>query len=295
VSKSALGNGIEALFGSIDDSGDNRDNENTISDHSIQELDIQKIIPADDQPRKIFNNESLQELADSIKEKGVIQPILVQPDGDVYKIVAGERRFRASKLAGLTELPVIVKTFSNEDRLEIALIENIQREDLTAIEEAEAYKQMIDSFSLSQDELAKKVGKKRSTIANSLRLLKLPDDMKSALQNTEISAGHCRSILSVINPADQRILFNRIITNQLSVREAEKQAGELNKGGRLGEPQVKETPKKVNNYEMQEIEQKFINIFGTKVQVKGSMKKGTIEISYFSKEDLERVYDLVTD
>lgn len=285
MSKNALGKGIDALFG---DAG-----EPDLQTEGVATLKILEITAAEDQPRKMFSDEKLEELSASIKEKGILQPILVRPFEGSYQIIAGERRFRAAKLAGLEEVPVIISEITDGERLEIALIENIQREDLTPIEEAEAYKHMIDTLSLSQDEVAKKVGKKRSTVANSLRLLKLSEDMREALNKGDINAGHARALLSVINPADQRILFNRICAAGLSVREAEQQAGELNKGGRIAEDSKKQESLKNYDFEIKDIEQKFIDALGTKVLVKGSMKKGRIEIAYFSKDDLERVYDLI--
>ena len=289
MAKNALGKGIDALFG---DSGENRDIGN-IDESSVTVLPVKKIQAANDQPRKMFTEEALRELADSIKQKGILQPVLVRPHEGEYQIVAGERRFRAAKLAGLEEIPVIISEISDNEKLEIALIENIQREDLTPIEEAEAYKHMIDTLSISQEEVAEKVGKKRSTVTNSLRLLKLSDDMQKAINDGEMTAGHARALLSVLNPADQRILFNRICTQGLSVRETERQASALNSGSRKTSDKEKKPAVKARDFDIKNMEQKFIDALGTKVQVKGDLKHGKIEISYFSKDDLERVYDLI--
>ncbi|MBN1647067.1 MAG: ParB/RepB/Spo0J family partition protein [Spirochaetales bacterium] len=287
MSKSALGKGIDALFGENGDSGDNIAGVNT--------LHISRIYPAEQQPRKNFSKEALQELADSIKEKGVLQPIIVRSWKDGYQIVAGERRFRAAGLAGLEEIPVIISEVTEEDRLEIALIENIQREDLTPVEEAEAYKNLIETLGLNQDEIARKVGKKRSTVANSLRLLKLPVDMRKALDGGEISAGHARAILAVVDPAGQKTLFKRICSEGLSVREAESLSAELNNAGKT--PVKTSTKpageKSVKDADLADIEQKFIDSLGTRVQIRGTVEKGKIEINYFSRDDLERVYDLI--
>ncbi|MDC7235359.1 MAG: ParB/RepB/Spo0J family partition protein [Spirochaetales bacterium] len=293
--KKALGGmGLDALL-SLDD---NDNQETAVIPEEIQnavtEIEISAIRANPDQPRKIFSEESLQELADSITSRGVIQPILVEKIGDSYEIIAGERRFRASQLAGKTAIPAIVRDFSDEEKLEIALIENIQREDLTAIEEARAYKHIMDTLDLSQQEIAEKVGKKRSTIANSLRLLNLPMDIQESLNQGFISAGHARAILSVINPADQKILHSRIKDDGLSVRAAEGMVEDLNQGKRL---QNREKPAALPKNKIPEIlgiEQKFIDHFGTRVQVKGNLKKGKIEISYFSEEDLERIYDIIS-
>ena len=289
VSKKALGEGLDALFGGIADGEQNVDNSNLIKTVALDKIRAKK-----DQPRKIFDEEALIELADSIKEIGIIQPILVSKNDNFYEIITGERRFRAATLAGLNEVPVIITKYSREEELEIALIENIQREDLKPIEEAEAYKHLIETLDINQDELAKKIGKNRSTIANCIRLLKLEPDMKEAINKGNISSGHARAILSVLNPADQRILFNRIIANGLSVRETEKQAAELNKGIRL---KVKDTKPKTgenSNFELLKLEQNFIEAFGTKVKIKGGFDKGKIEISYFSKDDLDRLYEIIT-
>jgi len=305
VSKKALGKGLEALFQAS--SNDNSPDYTDYTDGSKKEsaaglgqfVDIKKIIANPDQPRKDFSEEALRELADSIKEKGVLQPILVQKAGGKYQIIAGERRYRAASLAGLKEVPVfftssvIEKELSEEEKLEIALIENIQRENLSPIEEAKAFSTLIKTYNIGQDELSKRVGKNRSTIANSLRLLKMPQEMQDALSSGEISPGHARAILSVINPAEQQILFNRIVSGALSVREAEKQAASLNKGIRGPGEEKRETLKKPKSPDVAEIEQKFIDILGTKVNLNGTLAKGRVEISYFSRDDLVRIFDIV--
>lgn len=258
-------------------------------------IKIGKIRANPEQPRRTFDPVTLEELADSIRRHGIIQPILVEKtsDGD-FMIVAGERRFRAATIAGLNEIPVIVRSFTQEKRLEIAIIENIQREDLNPIEEAQGYRSLMELTRLTQEEVAERVGKNRSTVANALRLLKLPADILDALKKGEITPGHARAILSLVNPADQRILFGRIIANSLSVREAEKMAGELSKGLRSGT----ETSKTVTSArpklpELAAIEQSFIDALGTKVQVSGNGKKGSITIEYFSQDDLERIFSLI--
>ena len=296
MSKKALGKGLEALFqaaGNVNNIG-NAENDKKVSVVGLgQFVDIGKLITNPIQPRKKFDEESLKDLAASIKEKGVLQPILVEKKGDKYLIIAGERRYRAATRAGLKEVPVIEKELSEGEKLEIALIENIQREDISPIEEAKAFLTLIKNYNISQDDLSKRVGKNRSTIANSLRLLKMPQDMQDALSSGEISSGHARAILSVINPADQRILFKRIISGAISVREAEKQAANLNKGIRGSGQDKKEDQKKKKSPDIAEIEQKFIDIFGTKVNLNGTLIKGKIEISYFSEEDLERIFDII--
>ncbi|MCF7915694.1 MAG: ParB/RepB/Spo0J family partition protein [Spirochaetaceae bacterium] len=288
MSKRALGRGIDALIQQVDD-------ETPPEPKDVTTVQLRNIQPNPFQPRTEFDEERLTELAESIKQQGVIQPLIVEQDRDVYTIIAGERRFRAARMAGLSEVPVILRKFTDDEKLEIALIENIQREDLNPIEEAKAYRKLMERNNLSQDSLAKKIGKKRSTVANSMRLLKLPEDMQDSIVNGELSSGHARSILSVINPADQRILYNRILNEHLSVREAERQAAGFNKGIRSSEKERdKSSYPKLVPPEVQEIEQRFLDILGTKVALKGDMKKGKIEITYYSKEDLERVYDIIT-
>jgi len=214
-------------------------------------------------------------------------------NGD-FSIIAGERRFRAATLAGLSEVPIIIhQPSSDEDRLELALIENIQRADLTPMEEARAYRQLMDAYSLTQEEVSKKVGKQRSTVANALRLLKLSAEMQESIDMGEITAGHARAILQVVNPADQKILFNRIVTNGLSVREAEEMANQLNNGNRPKSDEAVKQALKKQMPELLHLEQKFIDALGTRVEVKGNGKKGRIEIAYYSSDDLARLYEII--
>jgi len=287
VAKRALGRGLDALIQQVDP-------EISSNHKDVVIIPLRNIESNPDQPRKVFDEETLLELAESIKQQGVLQPIIVEKENDLYTVIAGERRYRASRLAGLSEIPAIVRTFTEEEKLEIALIENIQREDLNPIEEAQAYRHLIEANNISQDTLSQRIGKKRSTIANMLRLLKLPEDMQSAIAANEISSGHARAILSVINPADQRILFNRILNETLSVREAERQAAGFNKGVRKTEKQRdKQAKERIVTPEIQDIEQRFLDVLGTKVNIKGSLAKGKIEIAYYSKDDLERIYDII--
>ena len=299
-----LGRGLDALLEDAEKSEKNLfGNKRQNGAGSELLIDPALLKPNPYQPRREFDETALTELADSIKEHGIIQPIIVEEVGDgTYYIIAGERRTRAARLAGLKTVPVIIKKYSNERKLEIALIENIQRENLNPVEEAQAYHQLMTLGNLSQEEAAVRVGKNRSTVANALRLLKLPEDMSTALASGQITAGHARAILSVVNPADQRILFTRIIEKSLSVRDAEQMATELNGGSRAaGKVSGEKTKQKTNGkstdeevFETHNIEQKFINALGTKVTVKGNLEKGTIEIAYFSREDLDRLYELIS-
>lgn len=296
---SGLGRGLNALLDESEQ--ETRDNApEAVRAGSELFVDPSLLKPNPHQPRREFDEEALKELADSIREHGIIQPIIAEEAGDgTYFIIAGERRTRAARLAGLLTVPVILKKFSEERKLEVALIENIQRENLNPIEEAEAYHQLMTMGNLSQEETAARVGKNRSTVANALRLLKLPEDIRSSLSTGQISPGHARAILSIMNPADQRILFGRIVGKGLSVREAERMAAELNGGSRAGKEGTASGGKKksddesVRNIEVRTIEQRFIDALGTKVTVKGSLDRGTIEVAYFSRDDLDRLYELI--
>lgn len=256
-------------------------------------VSVDLLKPNPHQPRKEFDKDALQELADSIKEHGIIQPPLVEETGNGdYYIIAGERRTRAAKLAGLKEIPVRIQKFSDEKKLEVALIENIQREDLNALEEALAYKKLMDMAGITQEEAAKRVGKNRSTVANAIRLLKLPEDMQSALADEKITAGHARALLSVENTQDQRILFGRIVGQNLSVREAERQAAEMNqpKGSTAKKPAK---PEPARNPDYAALEEQLIGKLGTKVTLKGDFDKGSIQIDYFNRDDLDRLISLI--
>lgn len=288
MSKKALGKGIDALINQVEES-ESRDH------RDVQKAALRNIEANPFQPRSRFDEEALSELSESIKQQGVIQPLVVEENAQGgYTIIAGERRFRAARMAGLSEVPVIVRSFSDEQKLEIALIENIQREDLNPIEEAKAYRQLMERYELNQESLARKIGKKRSTVANALRLLNLPEDMQDAIVEGTLSSGHARAILSVVNPADQRILFSRILSDGLSVRETERQAAGFNKGVRSSEKAKNPGGEdRQVSPEVRHIEQKFLDALGTKVALKGNMEKGKIEISYYSKDDLERLYEII--
>ena len=258
-------------------------------------VSVDLLKPNPHQPRKEFDKDALQELADSIKEHGIIQPPLVEETGNGdYYIIAGERRTRAAKLAGLKEIPVRIQKFSDEKKLEVALIENIQREDLNALEEALAYKKLMDMTGITQEEAAKRVGKNRSTVANAIRLLKLPEDMQSALADEKITAGHARALLSVENTQDQRILFGRIVGQNLSVRETERLAAELNQpkgAGNAAKKPAKSEPARNPDYAA--LEEQLIGVLGTKVTLKGDFDKGSIQIDYFNRDDLDRLISLI--
>lgn len=277
--KHGLGKGMMAL---VDE------NEIRVEDRgSVTSVDIHRILPNRYQPRKRFSEESLKELSESVKEKGVIQPVIVTDLGDGrYELVAGERRLRAAKIAGLMEIPVIIKNYSEEDKLEIALIENIQREDLNPIEQAQSFKEIMERLGLNQDAFAKKIGKDRSSVANTLRLLKLPEYVRDKIESGDLSEGHARAVLAAENIDRMINLTNMIIEKGLSVREAE----QVVKEGLAKTKDVSRETKKRKPHKMEEIQEKFVKAVGAKVEIKGTEKKGKIEISYFSKQELENIY-----
>ena len=244
------------------------------------------------QPRKSFDEESLKELSVSIKEQGIIQPIIVEEIvPGRYSIIAGERRFRAAKMAGISKVPVIIKSLNEMQRIQMSLIENIQRENLNPIEEASAYQYLMQRSDMTQEQVAEKVGKSRSAIANSVRLLSLSDSIKDDLISGQISAGHARAILSLVNPSDQKLLRDKIIERDLSVREAEKLADEYNKGHKI----VPKKKDRDDNPEITEIEERFVSAIGNRCEIKGNLSKGKLLIRYRSQQDLERIYSLLSD
>ncbi|MEL3905641.1 MAG: ParB/RepB/Spo0J family partition protein [Treponema sp.] len=295
MAKQKLGKGIDSLIAETEMFFPHQADEQTPAEPAVTEIDPAVLKPNPFQPRRTFNEDALQELADSIKEHGIIQPIVVEKNGDDIFIIAGERRTRAAILAGLTRVPVVFREFENSRKLEVALIENIQRENLNPIEEAKAYQEIMQLSNLNQDETARRVGKSRSAVANALRLLQLPEYMQTALENGSLSAGHARAVLSLINPAEQQLLFIRITEQGLSVREAEMMAAQFKKGNRTGKTSPVSIHKKNTledrEYAVKDIEQQFIDALGTKVEVKGNLEKGVIHISYFSREDLDSLYE----
>ncbi|HAE21527.1 MAG TPA: chromosome partitioning protein ParB [Spirochaetaceae bacterium] len=296
MAKSGLGRGLGAL---IPESAynDEEKREREPGSEGIRSIPLGRVKPSPDQPRKRFDDASLGELAESIKRHGVIQPLIVEPDlEDGFRIVAGERRWRAAAMAGLREIPVIIREFGLEKRLEVALVENVQREDLNPVDEAEAYRQLMEITALTQDQVAERVGKSRSAVANSLRLLNLPQDAMEALRSGLASAGHARAILAVLNPAHRAALLKRIVDDGISVREAEAAAQALNSGVKRNGESAKapKTAPKPLDADLAVLEQNLIGHLGTKVSIKGDARKGSIAFEYFSMDDLERVYALIT-
>jgi len=273
--KKGLGKGLGALLGT----------DEPVSS-GVTEVRITDIEPNANQPRKSFDDEKLAALAESIKQHGGVQPLIVQQDGDSYRIVAGERRWRAARLAGLETVPVIVRDLSDRQVMEVALIENLQREDLNPIEEAEAYEKLISEYGMTQEEVASVVGKSRPAITNSIRLLSLDDEIKSRLISGEISSGHARALLSLDDKDLRRKAMQEIIEKGLSVRETERLIKVLS-------TPKKQKARKVPDAEYQALEERFREVFGTKVRIMNSKKSGKILIEYYSLEELDRIINLV--
>ena len=281
MSKKGLGKGLGAIFSQVDITSS--------EEEGIAQINIDEITPNPYQPRKDFNEEELQNLADSIKEHGLIQPVVVVKEGEVYNLVVGERRWRAAQKAGLSKIPALIKKKEEVRLLEMAIVENIQRENLNPLEEAEALGQLAEEFGFTQEQLAVKVGKNRSTVANILRLLHLPAEVKENLRKGLISSGHARAIL-MVDREDARILFcEKIIKEGLSVRQAEELAGKKD------EEKKKKITKVYKTVEVMDIQENLQKLFGTKVEIRHREKgnKGKIEISYYSLDDLNRLLDMM--
>jgi ParB family transcriptional regulator, chromosome partitioning protein len=285
VKKTGLGQGVGLLFSNEED-------------EKYFECDIEKIVPNRHQPRHYFAEEGLDELTQSITEHGIIQPLVVttQPDGS-YQLIAGERRLRASQRAGLKKVPVVIRTVENDDSLlELALIENIQRKDLNVIEEAEAYNKLIEKFNYTQEQAAQRVGKKRSTITNILRLLQLPTNIKNDLEEGNLTEGHARVLLRMLDtPLELQELRDQIIQKNLSVRQTEKSAGKASGTGKASQTIIqKEKTIEIPRSYCESLTNKLANTLQSKVVISQNGSRGKIEIDYYSLDDLERVIDLIT-
>ena len=282
MSSKRLGKGINAII-----NPDSKKNANSSNRSSVNKVKINDIKPNPDQPRRDFDKKSLEELSLSIKNKGIITPITLRKSGKDYEIVAGERRWRAAKKANLKSIPAyIINIKNNSEMMQFALIENIQREDLNAIEEAEGYAILNSKHGLSHDEIANIIGKKRTTISNALRLLKLPPEIRKSIREGKISAGHGRAILQKKTISAMQVFWKKIINESLSVRAAEALVRPLSKVKKIRKVGVKKGS-------IKGIEDKLIEIFGTKVKLKPSQVGGSIEIVYFSDDDLDRILDLL--
>lgn len=251
-------------------------------------INITDIEPNREQPRRSFNEDSLQELAESIKQYGVVQPLIVQKKENHYELIAGERRWRAARICGLKQVPVIVKNYTDKEILEIALIENIQREDLNPIEEAHAYQRLISEYGMKQDEVAERVAKSRVAVTNSIRLLKLGDNVQQMLVEELISSGHARALLSITDKEKQSELATKVLDEKLSVRETEKLVKSTLNG------KDKEKKNEVEDLVYKDLEEKVKSVLGTKVKIARKNKnKGTISLEYYSDDDLERIIELL--
>ncbi len=290
AAKKGLGKGLDTLIpkGVVINDEKHSPAENAKAAKPDQFVKITKVEPNRNQPRKKFDEDALQELSDSIKLHGVLFPILVVNRGDYYEIVAGERRWRAAKMAGLKEVPVIIREYTDKEIAEISLIENIQRTDLNPIEEAMAYKSLIDEYELKQDELAERVSKSRTAITNSMRLLKLADNVKDMIIEDLISAGHARALLSIEDPSEQYDLAQRVMDEKLSVRDIEKIVKARNK------PKIQKKKNEKQEALYHEIEDKLKASLGTKVTItpKGD-KMGKVEIEFYTQDDLQKIMDLL--
>lgn len=280
--KTGLGKGLDLLI------TEDEDLLNEETDNPVQ-LKINEIEPNRDQPRKNFNREALEELASSIKSHGVIQPIIVRKKDGFYEIIAGERRWRAARIAGLKEIPAVIREYSDNEISEIALIENIQREDLTPVEEAKAYKALIEEYGITQEELSRRISKSRANIANTIRLLKLDEQVQVMLEEGVISAGHARALLGLEKEADQLKAAEVIAADGLSVRDAENLVKKWNKPENKKKKQLPE-----NDFIYRDIEKKLTQVLAAKVRILNKNNKtGKIEIEYFSDEDLERIIEII--
>lgn len=293
MAQRGLGKGLDSLIPKMDESTKVQEKTTQNKDSSGQEtiVKISKVEPNRKQPRKTFDEDSLQELADSIKQFGVIQPILVQDRKDHYEIIAGERRWRAAKLAGLKEVPVIIRNYSEKEIMEISLIENIQREDLNPIEEALAYKRLLTEFHFKQDEIAERVSKSRTTVTNALRLLKLCDEVQQMVVEDMISTGHARALLGIEDPEEQYSLAQLVFDEKLSVRETEKLVKNHNKPKK---PEKKKVDDELLKKIYQDLSEKMKERLSTKVTIVGKGDgAGKIEIEFYNNEDLERLMDMM--
>ena len=295
VKKKGLGKGLDSLI------PDNKNIKTITSEKAAEEkkedqvksgvqmLKINMVEPNRDQTRKSFEEDALLELADSIKQFGILQPLIVRKRKDYYEIIAGERRWRAAKIAGIKEVPVIIKEYTDQEIVEIGLIENIQRENLNPIEEAMAYKRLLEEFNLKQDEVAERVSKSRTAVTNSMRLLKLDSKVQQMIIDDMITTGHARALLAIDDPELQYTLASQIFDEKLSVRETEKLVKEIKNPKKPKEKKVVE-----NSFIYRDLENKMKDIFGTKVSISSKGKgKGKIEIEYYSDDELEQMFEMI--
>ena len=280
-----MGRGLDALIPKVTPPGTTDD---AASDKSLFECDIDLIEPNRYQPRSHFSPDELEQLSDSIRSQGLLQPLLVRKQEMGYELVAGERRLRAAKMAGLKSIPVLVKDVSNSEMLEMAIVENIQRENLNPIEEAEAYHRLISEFGLTQEQASTRVGKSRSAVANFLRLRQLPDQIKESITNGQLSMGHARALLGADNSAQQNAAWRAIIRKSLSVRQTEDLVKRLRSAGKT----VQQKKSTTEDRHLTSVADRLSRRFGTKVQIKRRGKKGKLEIEFYSNDDLDRLLEI---
>ena len=274
--KKALGKGIKAFI---------PEEFGILKDETYAELEIEQLRPNPLQPRIKFDEKAIDELAQSIKEAGILQPIIVVPEDGFYKILIGERRWRAAQRAGLTKIPALIRNIPKEQQLEVSLVENLQREELNPVEIALAYKKLTDELGYTQEEVAEKVGKERASVTNFLRLLKLPNEIQAELQEGRLSVGHAKALLTIEDPKTLLALARKIVKKGLSVREAEYQASHLKEQIQPAKPKA--------DPDLEAVQEEMLKILGTKVTIKGTQKKGVIHIFYFSLDELNRIYELM--
>jgi ParB family chromosome partitioning protein len=272
-----LGRGLGALIG--EESGADR--------NAVLEIDVNELDTNLQQPRKRFDEEKLAELAQSIRTYGIVQPIIVQRSGERYTIIAGERRYRAARLAGLTEVPVVIKEYSEKEFMEVSLVENLQREDLNPIEEAQAMRMLMDEHRLTQDELSGRLGKSRSAVANTLRLLSLPDEVRELVVSGELSGGHARCLVAMKSDHDKVMLARRIVAQGLSVRAAEALAAAA------AEKKAEQRAKKSAAPEIEQAQGALTAALGTRVEIVGDLRRGKIVLSYYNPDQLQSLYDFL--
>jgi ParB family chromosome partitioning protein len=287
-----LGKGLDILIPAATKEEENAAKNSNDEKEPVTTVKITMVEPNREQPRKNFDEDALQELADSIKQFGLLQPILVQDRKTYYEIIAGERRWRAAKLAGLKEVPVIIRDYTEQEIVEISLIENIQREDLNPIEEAQAYKRLLTEFNLKQDEVAERVSKSRTAVTNSMRLLKLCDEVQQMVIDDMISTGHARALISIEDPEQQYIIAQKIFDEKLSVRDVEKLVKNLNKP----EKEKKEVPEdKSLEVIYRDVEEKLRQSLGTKVSISSKGNgSGKLEIEFYNHDDLDKIIELLS-
>jgi ParB family chromosome partitioning protein len=274
--KKALGKGIKAFI---------PEEYGILKDETYAELEVEQLRPSPLQPRIKFDEKAIDELAQSIKEAGILQPIIVVPEDGFYKILIGERRWRAAQRAGLTKIPALIRNIPKKQQLEISLVENLQREELNPVEIALAYKKLTDELGYTQEEVAEKVGKERASVTNFLRLLKLPNEIQAELQEGRLSVGHAKALLTIEDPKTLLALARKIVKKGLSVREAEYQASHLKEQIQPAKPKA--------DPDLEAVREEMLKILGTKVNIKGTQKKGVIHIFYFSLDELNRIYELM--